>query len=297
MNRFFKISADVFIAVIVFIVSLNFANAAENLHKGTGVYQFAESTGKTDDPIIIYYYYPKNWKNGDKIFVVFHGMGRNAEPFMNGLKTDAEEKNFLLICPEFTNTKYNGSSYYNFGHVIEKKKITPSTEWTYNVVNRIIDDVKKRAGATKSKVIFFGHSAGGQFIHRYVFLADEIKADKIFSANAGTYMMPDENINFPYGLKRVPIAEKNLKRAYGKKVIILLGEEDIKRTTKTFPKSVAADKQGFTRLERGKNFFAQSKSKAEELGTKFNWQLITVPKVGHEGVAMARAALNIEFKR
>ena len=291
MIKLFKISANIFIAGIFLLVSLNFANAAENLQKGTGVYKFAEPTGANSDPINIHYYYPEKWKNGDKIFVVFHGSSRNAENFIKGLKTYAEEKNFLLICPEFTNKKYPYSRYYNFGHVLSKSKLTPTNEWTYNTANRIIDDVKKRAGASKSKIIFFGHSAGGQFIHRYLFLADKIKADKIISANAGTYMMPDENINFPYGLNKVPAAEKNLKRAYAKNVIVLLGEEDIKRTAKNFPKSAAADKQGMTRLERGKNFFAQSKAKAEELGTKFNWQLITVPKIGHNGVLMAIAAL------
>ncbi len=82
-----------------------------------------------------------------------------------------------------------------------------------------------------------------------------------------------------------------MKRAYSQKTIILLGEKDVSRTGKGFPKSGMDDKQGLNRFERGKNFFDLSKKKAEELKTKFNWQLKTVPNVGHSGVKMARAAL------
>lgn len=291
MKKFFLPAANIFFAAIFFVFSMNFASAEEDLHIGKGVYQFSEPTGKTSEPITIHYYRPKNWKNGDKIFVEFHGSDRHPQYFINALPKFAEKKNFLLICPEFTQKKYPHMAYYNYGHVLEKGKLTPKEQWTYNTVNRIVDDVIKRTGATKSKIIFFGHSAGGQFVHRYLFLADEIKADKIIAANAGTYLMPDENVNFPHGLKKIPVDKKILKRAYKHDLIILLGEKDIRRDSKGFPKSPAADKQGVNRLERGKNFFAQSKKKAEEIGAKFNWKLITVPNVGHGGVSMSKASM------
>lgn len=291
MKNFFKISTAIFCAAIFFILSLNFASAAEILHKGEGIYKFEEPTGKTPDPIDIYYYRPKNWKNGDKIFVAFHGSERKAKWFINGFKKIAEQKNFLLICPEFSKAKYPYDNSYNYGRVFLNKKITPKNEWTYNVANKIIDDVKIRADAKKSKVIFFGHSAGSQFISRYIFLADKIKADTIIAANAGTYMMPDENIKYPFGLKNSPVTEKNLKRAYKQDVIILLGENDVKYTSKGFPNKPPVDKQGLNRFERGKNFYAQSKKKAEELRTKFNWKFLTVPNVGHNGIRMAKVAL------
>lgn len=285
MKDFCRVSAAIFFALIFFV---NIAHAAEILPTGEGIYKFAEPTGKTDSPIDIYYYRPKNWKDGDKIFVAFHGSGRKAQPFITGLKKIAEQKNFLLICPEFTQEKYPHDNSYNYGRVIVSKKITPENEWTYNTANRIIDDVKSRTGATNSKVTFFGHSAGGQFMNRYIFLADKIKADRVIAANSGTYIMPDENINYPHGLKKVAAAQKNLKRAYKHDVIILLGEKDISRKA---PKSPTIDKLGLNRLERGKNFFAMSREKAAEIGAKFNWKLITVPNVGHARIKMAKNAL------
>ena len=60
---------------------------------------FEELTGNTSDPIDIYYYRPKNWKDGDKIFVAFHGSGRNAKPFVTGLKKISEQLDGDFIIP------------------------------------------------------------------------------------------------------------------------------------------------------------------------------------------------------
>ena len=287
MKNFFKATFLSFVTAIFLLTSFSVTLAAENLKVGAGVYQFEESSGVNKKPIDVLYYRPKNWKNGDKILVAFHGMDRHPEYFIKNLKKDADAQNFLLICPKFTKEKFPGNKYYNYGNAAASDK----TQWTYNVANRIIDDAKKRAGATKSKIILFGHSAGGQFLHRYLFLADKIKADLIIAANAGTYLLPDENVNYPYGFKNISAGTKEMKRACSKKVIILLGENDVKRTDKGFPKNPSDDKQGLNRFERGKNFFSQSKKKAEELKTKFNWRLVTVPNVGHSGAPMAKAAL------
>ena len=276
-----------FAAVIILLASSSVTLAAENLKIGEGFYQFESSGGINKNPIDVFYYRPKNWKNGDKIFVVFHGMDRRIDYYIKGLKKAADKKNILLICPQFTREKFPGNKYYNYGNAASNDK----NQQTYNIANKIIDDAKKRFGATKSKIIFFGHSAGGQFMHRYLFLADKIKADLVIAANAGTYLLPDENVNYPYGFKNISAGKKEMKRAYSQKTIILLGEKDISRTSKGLPKSRMDDKQGLNRFERGKNFFDQSKKKAEELGTKFNWQLKTVPNVAHNAVRMARAAL------
>lgn len=287
MKKFFKIAVSSVVAVIILLTSLSVTLAAENLKIGEGVYRFEESSGANKDPIDVLYYRPKNWHNGDKIFVVFHGMDRKPEYFITGLKKNADEKNILIVCPKFTKYKFPGNKYYNYGNV----KNSDKNQWTYNVANRIIDDLKTRVGATKSKVILFGHSAGGQFLHRYLFFADKIKADLVIAANAGTYLLPDEDVAYPYGFKNVAAGTKEMKRAYAQKTIILLGENDVSRMSKYFPKSPADDKQGLNRFERGKNFFNQSQKKAKELKTKFNWKLVTVPNVRHSAPTMARAAL------
>lgn len=294
MKNFFKPVALIFITAILMAVSLNFVNAAEKLPVGTGVYKFAEKTGVTKDPINVYYHRPRNWKSGDKIFVVFHGMSRTAKFHFKKLISSADKKNVLLICPEFTEKKYPGSRYYNYGNVRGGKNyslLNNSDKWTFNTVNRIIDDLKNRADASSSKVILFGHSAGAQFLHRYLFFADKIDADLVVAANAGAYLLPNEKADYPYGIKNVPVTENELKRAYESHAIIMLGESDVQRG-KNLPTNPSAELQGKNRFVRGQNFFAQSQAKAAEIGAKFNWQMITVPNVAHSGVKTAKATLD-----
>jgi len=58
----------------------------------------------------------------------------------------------------------------------------------------------------------------------------------------------------------------------------------------SFLRSTTADKQGLYRLERGKNFYRQSKAVAEKMKLEFNWKLIIVPNVGHNQREMGNAA-------
>ena len=58
----------------------------------------------------------------------------------------------------------------------------------------------------------------------------------------------------------------------------------------TFLRSITADLQGRHRLKRGKFFFNSAQKNAGELGYPFNWQLVIIPKVGHDHRLMAEAA-------
>jgi hypothetical protein len=170
--------------------------------------------------------------------------------------------------------------------------LQPQSRWVFPAIDRIINDIKTRTGAQESPVVVFGHSAGGQMVHRYAIFGGRTDACLIMPANAGWYTMPDTKVSFPYGLGGVPVSREKLVSAFAKPVVVLLGEEDNKRNAKlrTTPK---ADRQGLNRLARGKNFFETAKIKAAELGVPFNWKLVTVPKVGHQGAKMANAAVKV----
>jgi hypothetical protein len=102
--------------------------------------------------------------------------------------------------------------------------------------------------------------------------------------------MPNEDISYSYGLKGLSLTKKDFQNAFAKPVVILLGENDTVRS-KVLRKTPEADAQGQNRLERGRNFYKQAQQKAASLDLKFNWQLITVPGVGHDGTGMAKGAI------
>ena len=178
----------------------------------------------------------------------------------------------LIICPEFTDEKYPGSRYYNTGNVTDNSgNLQPAEDWVFDVVDRIIVDVKQRTDSADSKVLTFGHSAGAQMVHRYALFDEDSASDLIISANAGWYTMPDEEIRFPYGIGAVNFSDEQLKRAFAKTVVVMLGEEDTLRSD-DLRTTAEADTQGLNRFERGQKFFETCKEKAAELNAPFNWK-------------------------
>ncbi len=265
---------------------------------GKGVYQFEEKTGVTDDPINIYYFRPTTWKSGDEIAFVMHGTNRDAERYLEDWTNYANEKNILIICPEFSNEKYPGSRYYNIGNIMSstngKGELQDKEDWLFPAINRIVDDVKIKFDSHKSNTLLYGHSAGAQFVHRYVIFDGDTNFDLIVSANAGWYTMPDSTIPFPYGMSGVSLSNKEYQIIFSKPLVVLLGEEDTVRDS-NLRVTAEADAQGMNRFERGKNFYQKMADKAKELGFEFNWKLSTVPGVGHRDYLMAKSAVEIFF--
>ena len=68
---------------------------------------------------------------------------------------------------------------------------------------------------------------------------------------------------------------------------ILLGEDDLGPRTKPLSNGQMARAQGPNCFERGKLLYSETKIKAKELGFDFNWELITVPEVGHDNYQLA----------
>ena len=168
------------------------------------------------------------------------------------------------------------------GNVREKEKRT------FSVVDRIVEEVKSRTQAT-GKVILFGHSAGGQFVHRWALLGGKKVVDVIAVANSGWFTMPDRDIDYPYGIKNVGVTDKELAEAFAKPVILFMGGNDVGRKP-PFRDTPEADAQGMNRMERCTKYFHQCRAKAEELQVPFLWKLETVEGVAHQGVKMAEGA-------
>jgi hypothetical protein len=78
---------------------------------------------------------------------------------------------------------------------------------------------------------------------------------------------------------------------FGRKLIVMLGEDDTNPHHKHLPRSPQANAQGRHRFERGQNFYQTAKKQAAELHASFHWELVTVPGVAHSDSKMAAAAL------
>lgn len=268
----------------------------ETINVGSGSFLMSEPTGATNADLRAFYYRPAKWTADRPIVVVMHGFKRNAEDYRDDWIQYADQYNLLVVCPEFSESKYPGVRYYNTGNVSdtddETGNLQPKENWVFPVIDRIFDQAKIRSGAAGENFALYSHSAGSQMIHRYVLLNKETKVKKIISANAGWYTMPDSNVAFPYGIKGLPLNADDLKAAFAKPVTILLGEADIKSNA-DLRHTLLADAQGKNRFERGQEFFALAQKKAAQMGVPFHWQLLTVPGVGHNEAKMGAVAAKL----
>lgn len=269
----------------------------EVLNSGAGMFTMPESLGANASALNVFYYRPAKWTSDQPIVIVQHGMQRNAQEYRDGWITYANQYNLLVVCPEFSEEKFPGVRYYNTGNISDSDESTgilePKDKWVFSVIDHVFNEVRVRSGSTSKNFTLFGHSAGAQLVHRYVLFAGETQANRIISANAGWYTMPDINTDFPYGIKNMSLSKEDLAGIFAKPVTILLGEKDNNPNYKVLRHTSQADAEGLNRFERGNRFFSEAKEKAAELGVPFNWKLITVPGIGHSDIGMAGAAAKL----
>ena len=243
----------------------------------------AEQTGTCRDPIPVYYYRPATWTEDQPVFISFPDVTRRAEKFERHMESLAVKYNMLIACPEFSTKKYPGARWYQEGNVQDKEgeegTIQPRNHWSFDAVNHIVAAVRARTHA-KGKVIIFGHSAGGQFMHRYSLLDGRADVDAIVCANAGWFTMPDDTTCYPYGTKGLGLSDADLASAFALPVIMLRATPE-------------ADAQGKNRMERCLHYFDACQKKAEELGVPFNWKKGVVEGAAHEGGKMAEGAMKL----
>lgn len=120
----------------------------------------------------------------------------------------------------------------------------------------------------------FGHSAGGQILHRLTLFNPDNKANRILASNSGWYTIPSDDDKFPYGLKGITVTDKKTEKTFKTNLVVFLGKEDDENETRGhLVRSPETDQQGTHRLARGKYFYHKSKVLADSLETEFNWKL------------------------
>lgn len=255
------------------------------------MYAYKNSKRKS---IKVWTYKPEAWQNGQKIVFVMHGGGRNADDYLDAWKSMADENSFLIVAPEFaskfadytTNDYQEGNLFTFFGTK------NPREEWAYTVVENIFDHLKSANGISNQGYDIFGHSAGGQFVHRMVMLMPESRIETAIAANAGFYTFPDEELAFPYGIRKSGTAlEPEIQKAYQKRLIILLGALDNDPSLGIFRTTDLAMEQGANRLERGSKFYEANRRLKTKNNWTFEWEIDTVANVGHDYRKMSQNAL------
>lgn len=285
------------------------------ISKGSGVFVIDGGFQKKEKTIKVYYHKPQHFNNQSKVLIVVPGDGRNGDSYRDAWVQTSEKYGVLILSPMYAEQEYPFEDYH-MGGVLEKMNIensieriagtniiqleesklsiTPKNkpqEWLFKDFDRIFDIAVKSTKTNQVVYDIFGHSAGGQILHRFALFYPRSKADRILAANAGFYTMPDFSLSLPFGIKNTSVTADELSTSFKKKLVLFVGELDNENETGgNLLRSVTADKQGVHRLARSKYFYEKAKNLAEEYKFDFRWKLEIVSGVGHNQRKMAMSA-------
>jgi len=269
------------------------AAAATSIPSGKWSFAFTDAKGRgAEAPMRVYTYRPKKCDEKCPLQFVLHGLNRNASSYRDYWEVAADNYGLVIVAPEFDKVHWKGQEGYNLGNVENADR----EKWSYSVIEHLFDEV--RDGRTEYRI--FGHSAGGQFVHRMMFFLPNNRAAMVVAANPGWYMMPewrkDRPVDaYPYSFVGAKVGEPELRKALERRFALMVGEKDTDPNAKNLDNAEGAKKQGAGRLERGENFFKAATAAAKDLGVKMNWEFMEIPDTAHSGSKMSKYAADVIY--
>lgn len=245
--------------------------------------------------IAVNMYVPEAADESTPIVIVMHGASRDLARYYADWRVEGAQRGFIVVVPHFSKEHFATSRLYNLGHVFDPDtgEQRPPSEWTFSAIEPLFDAVVGMTASTRESYTLFGHSAGSQFVHRFLYYVPEARVSRAIAANAGWYTMPDFGVDWPYGLDESGVAPDVLADYFARDIVVLLGEADTERADDNLRKTPEAELQGKHRFDRGQTFFRVASARAEELGVELGWQLQTVPGAAHSNAQMTPAAAEL----
>ncbi len=285
------------------------------LPEGLGSFQLPDlgSAGLT-----VHYVRPQSFTPSSPILLVLPGAGRNSDGYSDAWIDAACASGTFVAALGYSEEDYDFAAY-NMGGTISNLHfdnpssarvsetattitlddadirfdvVTSRPDWIFDDFDRVFEQLVQITGSEADTYDIFGHSAGGQILHRFAIFAPRSKARIIIAANSGFYTFPDLSQAMPTGLEGVGLTETDLTHAFGAHLVLMLGALDnSNQSGGTLLHTPHIDQsQGLGRLDRGQRFYAHSRQEAERVGAAFQWQFQIIDGKGHDYRAMSAAA-------
>lgn len=260
----------------------------DTLSFGRGSFSVADPRPDPARTITVYTHRPERAAPDAPVLIVMHGMKRNGEEYRDHWADTAERHGFLLAVPEISKAQYPESHEYNYGGMVGADGAPrPRSQWLFPAIDEVFEELKRRTGSTRTGYTLYGHSAGGQFVHRLATFAWSPLMERAVSANAGSYTMPCEEDPMPFGVKGAGLGSEELRRLFSRPLWVFLGERDNDSGHPHLPREPAAMRQGPHRFARGHHYLEVAGREARRLGVPLAWRLAVAPGVAHDNEAMA----------
>jgi transcription elongation factor Elf1 len=281
-----------------------------DIHNGSGNFVIEGSNHAENRPIPVFYYKPKSFKKDSRVLIVIPGAGRNAWDYRDAWIKSAEKHGVLILSPHYSDNHYPRFWNYNIGRMISDVAINKSKsaiesfkmnknqqDWIFSDFDRMFSNVVIKLNMKAKSYDLFGHSAGGQILHRLALFSPNNKANRILASNSGWYTVPSFEKDFPYGLRKSSLTTNELDQAFNQKLVLFIGEQDNGNEMRGhLVRNAELDQQGTHRLSRAKHFYTMAKQIAKERKLYFDWKFKVVANTGHDYKAMSKAASNYLYE-
>jgi poly(3-hydroxybutyrate) depolymerase len=280
-------------AVALLLAQAASAWAAHVIPAGESRFEFIDGKGQPGRPIVLHSYRPADCDAKCPLVIVMAGVQRNAADYRGYWESSADRYHLVIVAPEFSNKAWPRAAAYSQGDVAAQRD---PEKWAFSAIEHLFDEVAEG----RKDYVLFGHSAGGQFVHRMALFRPDARAAMMVAANPGWYTLPEWRAKraadpFPYSLVDSAVSDVQLKGALERPFTLMLGTRDVDPDARNLDRSAGSERQGRTRFERGHTFFAAAQQAARDLDVHLAWKLVEVPGVAHEGDTMSRAAADLLF--
>ena len=248
-------------------------------------------------PVTLHGYRPAGVPASAPLVLVQHGVLRNGDEYRDFWIPAAERYGLQIIAPTFGNADWPGVESYNNGSIrVADGRLAPPADWAYRAVPDLLAQWRATGVLGTQPVYLFGHSAGGQFVHRLASTLGAAGLAGVVAGNPGWYTLPDDTLPFPEGLAGIDLPPDALARLLATPLVILAGECDTDTADPNLPAEPAALRQGPHRFARAQNYRAAGQAAAARLGVPLAWQWHSVPGIGHDGEAMSHVCAHWWFE-
>ena len=241
-------------------------------------------------PVALHTYKPVGYGDGP-LLVVFHGVMRNADQYLEFAIPMADRFGMILVSPRLDEGAFPDEEWYQRGGVLTAGgEANPRERWMFNVVDVIVADVRTRENRPALPYYLIGHSAGAQFLVRLAAFQPGT-ARRIVAGNAGSLLFPSTDHGFGYGLGGLPAELRDdamLRQYLAAPLTLYLGTADT-APRRRFDASAAGMKQGPHRYARNLACYALAEAMAKERGWTFGWRKVEAPGIDHDAARMFAA--------
>jgi pimeloyl-ACP methyl ester carboxylesterase len=258
-----------------------FAEADANLKAGLNELTFK------DGQFYCLYVPPKVLKmpEGAKILVSVHGYGgqeinekgrRSVRRAAERWSKQAQKEGWVVLAPHFDETRFSRRyQTLNTRGLRADIRLHQLVKETENML----------PGVQTDKLLLFGFSGGGQFVHRYAAFHPE-RVDRAVAGAPGWYTWPDPSRSYPVGIKSKYLPkglEPKICELCGLNLMVIVGDKDINASAfrEKYGDHNLLELQGEGRVHRARNWVDAMRDYAAEHDCPFNIKLEIVPFTGH----------------